>query len=79
MVFSYFWLFVGFPMGLFSAIIRILKTMAVAALMLPRIDHSIMPDGFQSIDPGNIMFQSKLCGRNLCLLRYSQWKSNLIQ
>ncbi|XP_028414104.1 stimulated by retinoic acid gene 6 protein-like isoform X3 [Dendronephthya gigantea] len=52
LVFSYFWFFVGLPLGLFSAIFRILKTMAVGLLMLPRIDHSIMPDGFQRIDPG---------------------------
>jgi hypothetical protein len=26
--------------------------MAVGALMLPRIDHSVMPDGFQQIDRG---------------------------
>ena len=41
-------------MGIFSAILRILKTMAVGLLMLPRIDHSIMPDGFQWIDSGNL-------------------------
>jgi hypothetical protein len=40
-------------MGFFSAILRILKAMAVGALMLPRIDHSVMPDGFQWFDPGN--------------------------
>ncbi|XP_028396642.1 uncharacterized protein LOC114520547 [Dendronephthya gigantea] len=39
-------------MGVFSAIFRILKTMIVGFLMLPRIDHSIMPDGFQRFDPG---------------------------
>ena len=41
-------------MGFFSAISRILKSMAVGALMLPRIDHSVMPDGFQQLDPGNL-------------------------
>jgi hypothetical protein len=40
-------------MGFFSAMFRILKTMAVGALMLPRIDHSLMPDGFQRLDQGN--------------------------
>ncbi|XP_028396732.1 receptor for retinol uptake stra6-like [Dendronephthya gigantea] len=39
-------------MGVFSAIFRILKIMAVGLLMLPRIDHSILPDGFQWLDPG---------------------------
>ena len=39
-------------MGLFSAISRILKAMAVGAFMLPRIDKSVMPDGFQQIDQG---------------------------
>jgi hypothetical protein len=53
MVFSYFWFFVGLPMGFFSAILRILKAMVVGALMLPRIDHSVMPDGFQWFDRGN--------------------------
>ncbi|XP_028396889.1 stimulated by retinoic acid gene 6 protein-like [Dendronephthya gigantea] len=52
LVFSYFWFFVGLPMGVFSAIFRIIKTMIVGFLMLPRIDHSIMPDGFQRFDPG---------------------------
>ena len=52
LVFSYFWFFVGLPMGFASAISRILKAMAVGALMLPRIDHSVMPDGFQRFDRG---------------------------
>ncbi|CAB4031547.1 Hypothetical predicted protein [Paramuricea clavata] len=58
MVFSYFWFFVGLPMGFFSAISRILKAMVVGALMLPRIDHSVMPDGFQQIDQG---FNAYIC------------------
>ena len=53
LVFSYFWFFVGLPMGFFSAIFRILKSLGVCAVMLPRIDHSIMPDGFQWMDKGN--------------------------
>ncbi|XP_028413354.1 stimulated by retinoic acid gene 6 protein-like [Dendronephthya gigantea] len=56
LVFSYFWFFVGLPMGFFSAIFRILKAMAIGALMLPRIDQSIMPDGFQKWDPGFISY-----------------------
>ena len=28
--------------------------MAVGALMMPRIDHSVMPDGFQRIDQGKM-------------------------
>ncbi|CAB4010834.1 Hypothetical predicted protein [Paramuricea clavata] len=58
LVFSYFWFFVGLPMGVFSAISRILRTMAVGALMLPRIDHSVMPDGFQRFDRG---FNAYIC------------------
>ncbi|CAB3997010.1 Hypothetical predicted protein [Paramuricea clavata] len=58
MVFSYFWFFIGLPMGFFSAILRILKAMAVGALMLPRIDHSVMPDGFQRLDRG---FNAYIC------------------
>ena len=54
-------------MGFFSAIFRILKTMAVGLLMLPRIDHSIMPDGFQWIDPGNTMVNTKFTGLLPCL------------
>ncbi len=42
-------------MGFFSAISRILKAMAVGAIMLPRIDHSVMPDGFQQIDQGKAL------------------------
>ena len=53
LVFSYFWFFLGLPMAVFSAIFRILKATIVGALMLPRIDHSLMPDGFQRIDSGN--------------------------
>jgi hypothetical protein len=41
-------------MGFFSAISRILKATVVGALMLPRIDHSVMPDGFQRFDQGSI-------------------------
>ena len=48
-------------MGFFSAIFRILKAMAVGGLMLTRIDHSILPDGFQWLDPGNHM----LCKKNI--------------
>ena len=58
LVFSYFWFFLGLPMGFFSAISRILKSMIVGALMLPRIDYSIMPDGFQRIDKG---FNAYIC------------------
>ncbi|CAB3995341.1 Hypothetical predicted protein [Paramuricea clavata] len=58
LVFSYFWFFLGLPMGFFSAMFRILKTMAVGALMLPRIDHSLMPDGFQRLDGG---FNAYIC------------------
>ncbi|CAB4010823.1 stimulated by retinoic acid gene 6 -like [Paramuricea clavata] len=58
MVFSYFWFFIGLPMGFFSAILRILKAMAVGALMLPRVDHSVMPDGFQRLDRG---FNAYIC------------------
>ncbi|CAB3983554.1 Hypothetical predicted protein [Paramuricea clavata] len=58
LVFSYFWFFVGLPMGVFSAISRILRTMVVGALMLPRIDHSVMPDGFQRFDRG---FNAYIC------------------
>ncbi|CAB3982863.1 Hypothetical predicted protein [Paramuricea clavata] len=58
MVFSYFWFFVGLPMGFLSAISRILRAMVVGALMLPRIDHSVMPDGFQQIDRG---FNAYIC------------------
>ena len=54
LLFSYFWFFVGLPMGFFSAIFRILKSLAVCAVMLPRIDHSIMPDGFQWMDKGKV-------------------------
>jgi hypothetical protein len=41
-------------MGFFSAISRILKATVVGALMLPRIDHSVMPDGFQRFDRGAV-------------------------
>ncbi|CAB4014964.1 Hypothetical predicted protein, partial [Paramuricea clavata] len=58
MVISYFWFFIGLPMGFFSAVLRILKAMAVGALMLPRIDHSVMPDGFQRLDRG---FNAYIC------------------
>ena len=54
LLFSYFWFFVGLPMGFFSALVRLLKWMAVGALMMPRIDHSVMPDGFQQIDIGTM-------------------------
>ncbi|CAB4039378.1 stimulated by retinoic acid gene 6 -like isoform X1 [Paramuricea clavata] len=45
-------------MGFVSTISRILKATAVGALMLPRIDHSIMPGGFQSFDGG---FEAYIC------------------
>jgi hypothetical protein len=56
MVFSYFWFFVGLPMGFLSAISRIVKSMVVGALMLPRVDQSVMPDGFQQIDQGDVLY-----------------------
>ena len=58
LLFSYFWFFIGLPMGFFAAISRVLKAIAVGALMLPRIDHSVMPDGFQWIDRG---FNAYIC------------------
>ena len=41
-------------MGFFSAIWRILKALVIGLVMLPRIDHSLLPDGFQTLDPGNV-------------------------
>ena len=42
-------------MGFFSAISRILKAMLVGALMLPRIDDSVLPGGFQRFDQGKFL------------------------
>ena len=44
-------------MGFFSAIFRILKAIVIGLVMLPRIDHSLLPDGFQTLDPGNHLSQ----------------------
>ena len=43
-------------MGFLSAISRIVKSMVVGALMLPRVDQSVMPDGFQQIDQGDVLY-----------------------
>ena len=42
-------------MGLFSAVWRMLKVLVIGLGMLPRIDHSLLPDGFQRLDPGNVL------------------------
>ncbi|XP_046854613.1 stimulated by retinoic acid gene 6 protein-like isoform X2 [Xenia sp. Carnegie-2017] len=56
LVFSYFWFFIGLPMGILSALSRVLKAMVIGGLMLPRVDHSVLPDGFQRFDPGYISY-----------------------
>ncbi|XP_046854611.1 stimulated by retinoic acid gene 6 protein-like [Xenia sp. Carnegie-2017] len=56
LVFSYFWFFIGLPMGMLSALSRILKAMIIGLILLPRVDHSVLPEGFQRFDPGYISY-----------------------
>ncbi|XP_046854619.1 stimulated by retinoic acid gene 6 protein-like isoform X2 [Xenia sp. Carnegie-2017] len=56
LVFSYFWFFIGLPMGILSALLRILKAMIIGLILLPRVDHSVLPEGFQRFDPGYISY-----------------------
>ncbi|XP_046854616.1 stimulated by retinoic acid gene 6 protein-like [Xenia sp. Carnegie-2017] len=56
LVFSYFWFFIGLPMGILSALSRILKAMIIGLILLPRVDHSVLPEGFQRLDPGYISY-----------------------
>ncbi|XP_046854633.1 stimulated by retinoic acid gene 6 protein-like [Xenia sp. Carnegie-2017] len=56
LVFSYFWFFIGLPMGILSALSRILKAMIIVLILLPRVDHSVLPDGFQQFDPGYVSY-----------------------
>ncbi|XP_046854614.1 stimulated by retinoic acid gene 6 protein-like isoform X1 [Xenia sp. Carnegie-2017] len=56
LVFSYFWFFIGLPMGILSALSRIFKAMIIGLILLPRVDHSVLPEGFQRLDPGYISY-----------------------
>ena len=47
-------------MGLFSAILRVLKVMPVSLFMLPRVDKCLMLDGFQRFDNGKDCARMKL-------------------
>uniref|UniRef100_K1QK94 Uncharacterized protein n=1 Tax=Magallana gigas TaxID=29159 RepID=K1QK94_MAGGI len=38
--------------GIFSCLMRILKSIILGALFLPRLDHSTLPRKFQKMDPG---------------------------
>nr|XP_022338121.1 stimulated by retinoic acid gene 6 protein-like isoform X2 [Crassostrea virginica] len=51
-VVTYFMFFYNIFIGIFSCLMRILKSIVLGALFLPRLDHSTLPRKFQQLDPG---------------------------
>ncbi|ESO88544.1 hypothetical protein LOTGIDRAFT_165326 [Lottia gigantea] len=50
--FTYFMFFYNIFVGLVSCFLRIFKTIVMGAVLLPRLDHSTLPQKFQFFDPG---------------------------
>ncbi|XP_012938547.1 receptor for retinol uptake stra6 [Aplysia californica] len=51
-VFFYFMFFYNVFLGVFSTLLRLVKSVVIGAVMLPRLDHSVLPAGFEQSDPG---------------------------
>ncbi|XP_062615529.1 receptor for retinol uptake stra6-like [Saccostrea cucullata] len=51
-VVTYFLFFYNIFIGIFSCLMRILKSIILGSLFLPRLDHSVLPRKFQQFDPG---------------------------
>lgn len=51
-IFTYFMFFYNIFIGIFSCLMRIIKSIILGALFLPRLDHSTLPRKFQQMDPG---------------------------
>ncbi|KAH9512764.1 hypothetical protein Btru_038132 [Bulinus truncatus] len=51
-VFTYFMFFYNIFLGIASCLLRIVNSIAVGILFLPRLDNSSMPRRFESFDPG---------------------------
>ncbi|XP_062615537.1 stimulated by retinoic acid gene 6 protein-like [Saccostrea cucullata] len=51
-IFTYFMFFYNVFIGLISCLMRIIKSIILGALFLPRLDHSVLPRKFQQFDPG---------------------------
>jgi len=54
--FSYFMFFYNIFIGFLSCILRILKSIAIGAIFMSRLDNSALPRRFQMMDPGNIAY-----------------------
>ncbi|KAK3096059.1 hypothetical protein FSP39_022625 [Pinctada imbricata] len=51
-IMTYFMFFYNIFIGLVSCLLRILKSMILGSLFIPRLDHSVLPRKFQRFDPG---------------------------
>ncbi|KAH3816023.1 stimulated by retinoic acid gene 6 protein-like [Dreissena polymorpha] len=50
--FSFFMFFYNIFIGFFSCLLRIIKSVVIGAIFLPRLDNSALPSRFQMMDPG---------------------------
>ncbi|KAK3585644.1 hypothetical protein CHS0354_004564 [Potamilus streckersoni] len=50
--FTYFLFFYNIFIGLVSCLMRIIKSMVIGAIFISRLDESVLPQRFQSLDPG---------------------------
>ena len=50
--FNYFFFFYNVVMGLSNCILRLLTSCVVGTWLVSRIDRTIMPKGYESMDPG---------------------------
>lgn len=75
-IFTYFMFFYNIFIGIFSCLMRIIKSIILGALFLPRLDHSTLPRKFQQMDPGNFTYNFIMLG----LIKIKiKWYCNVIQ
>ncbi|XP_052784291.1 receptor for retinol uptake stra6-like [Mya arenaria] len=55
-IFSFFMFFYNIFIGFVSCLLRIIKSIVIGALMLPRLDNSALPRRFQMMDPGFVAY-----------------------
>ncbi|KAF7686646.1 stimulated by retinoic acid gene 6 protein-like [Silurus meridionalis] len=48
--FNYFFFFINMMMGMMSCVLRIIKSAVVGLMLVSRIERTIMPEGFESLD-----------------------------
>lgn len=67
---NYFLFLFNMILGLMSCVMRLMKSVAVGLVLLPRIERAIMPQGFEKLDKSTTelyRFRPFACARYLTL------------